>query len=247
MDELTLIVDPALRDLLTARHRVRAALGDLRVAADPTSTVGHVVQSVGVPLTEVGSLVLDGAVTGATDRARPGRLAVLPAARPQPLPTQPARFLLDVHLGSLARLLRVLGLDVAYDRAADDDALVAWAAAQRRVLLTQDRGLLRRRAVGHGAFVRGAGSVAQLDDVLDRFAPDLAPWTRCPACNALLEPAERSQVAHLLKPGTRRSYSTFARCPACGRVYWRGAHARRLDAVVAHAQEVVAARRASRG
>ena len=177
-------------------------------------------------------------------RARPGRLTVLPLARPQ-WPGAPPRFLLDVHLGSLARLLRVLGLDVAYSRDAADDELVARAVAEQRVLLTQDRGLLRRRDLPQGAFVRGAGSAAQLDDVLDRFAPALDPWTRCAACNAGLEKADLAQVEHLLEPGTRRSYATFARCPACGRVYWRGAHARRLDAVVAHAQDVVAARRAA--
>jgi uncharacterized protein with PIN domain len=242
--ELLVSVDGALLELLTTRYRRLAEVGELRVPADPTSTVGHVVQSVGVPLTEVGTLLLDGVAVLASDRARPGRLEVRPVRRPQPLPHEPGRFVLDVHLGSLARRLRVLGLDSAYDRQADDDELVATASDQERVLLTQDRGLLRRHALRHGAFVRGAGAAAQLDDVLDRFAPHLAPWTRCPACNALLESAERAQVEHLLEPGTRRTYATFARCPACGGVYWRGAHARRLDAVVAHAQAVVAARRA---
>ncbi|MGN6612109.1 MAG: Mut7-C RNAse domain-containing protein, partial [Angustibacter sp.] len=227
MTALVVTVDDALRDLLTARHRRLADAGDLRVPADPTSTLGHVVQSLGVPLTEAGALLLDGAPAAATDRACPGRLTVLPVTRPQSLGAAP-RFLLDVHLGSLARLMRVLGLDVAYERLASDDELLTRARDEQRLLLTQDRGLLRRRDVPQGAYVRGAGSAAQLDDVLDRFAPDLAPWTRCPACNAALEPADRAQVEHLLEPGTRRTYTTFARCPACGQVYWRGAHARRL-------------------
>ncbi|MGN6302663.1 MAG: Mut7-C RNAse domain-containing protein [Angustibacter sp.] len=244
--ELVLSVDTALRDQLTTRYRRLAEAGELRVPADPTSTAGHIVHSVGVPLTEVGALLLDGAPALAVERVRPGRLVVLPVHRPQPLPHDPGRFLLDVHLGSLARRMRLLGLDVAYERQADDDQLVAAANDQERMLLTQDRGLLRRRALRLGAFVRGAGSAAQLDDVLDRFAPALAPWTRCPQCNAVLEVADRAQVEHLLEPGTRRTYATFSRCPACGRVYWRGAHARRLDAVVAHAQAVVRSR-AGRG
>ncbi len=178
MEELVLSVDGALRDLLTTRHRAQAVRGPLLVPADPTSTLGHIVQSVGVPLTEVGTLLLDDARPRHRPRP-PGRLAVLPVARPQPLPTQPGRFLLDVHLGSLARLLRVLGLDVAYEREAGDDTLMARANEEGgQLLLTQDRGLLRQRALHHGAFVRGAGAAAQLDDVLDRFAPDLAPWTR---------------------------------------------------------------------
>jgi hypothetical protein len=32
--------------------------------------------------------------------------------------------------------------------------------------------------------------------------------------------------------GTRRSYQVFSRCQACGQVYWRGAHAARLEAIV---------------
>jgi len=42
-------------------------------------------------------------------------------------------------------------------------------------------------------------------------------------------------VAHLLKPGTRRSYADFARCRTCGRIYWHGAHHRRIEAIIAAA------------
>jgi uncharacterized protein with PIN domain len=80
--------------------------------------------------------------------------------------------------------------------------------------------------------VRGSGADRQLADVLDRFAPPLAPLTRCTACGGSLEPVPKAAVAHLLEPGTRRSYEVFSRCTACGRAYWRGAHARRIDELV---------------
>ena len=99
--------------------------------------------------------------------------------RPQQLAS--ARFVLDVHLGTLARRLRLVGVDAAYGNDAGDDALIEQANAGRRVLLTQDRGLLRRRALWLGAYVRGARPDDQFRDVLDRFRPPLAPWTRCPA------------------------------------------------------------------
>jgi uncharacterized protein len=83
--------------------------------------------------------------------------------------------------------------------------------------------------------VRGTQPADQLHDVLDRFAPPLAPWTRCTACNGLLSPARKADIEHLLRPGTRRSYEGFARCAGCGRAYWRGAHARRLEGIVASA------------
>ena len=82
-------------------------------------------------------------------------------------------------------------------------------AAQRRVLLTQDRGLLMRRAVSAGAYVRGSRPDDQLADVLDRFAPPLQPWTRCTACGGLLVSVAREAVAHRLEPGTLRTQEAF--------------------------------------
>ena len=62
----------------------------------------------------------------------------------------------------------------------------------------------------------------QLADVLDRFAPPLAPFTRCAACNGELEQVSKQDVADELQPGTRRCYDEYARCWACRRVYWHG-------------------------
>jgi len=158
---------------------------------------------------------------------------VCPVARPQPIPSP--IFLLDVHLGTVARWLRLVGVDAAYGNELDDDTLIELANGQRRVLLTQDRGLLRRRRLWLGAFVRGSRPDEQFDDLLDRFAPPLAPWTRCTACNGRLEPVAKQDIQDRLEPGTRRSHDEFARCDACARVYWKGAHHERLEAIVARA------------
>jgi uncharacterized protein with PIN domain len=212
--------------------------GPARVICDGVSSLGHVVESLGVPLTEVGALVVNGARTGPGYRPRRGDVVqVLAVPRPQRV-DQP-RFLLDVHLGTLARRLRLVGVDAAYDRDADDDELIERANSSRRVLLTQDRGLLRRHRLWLGAYVRGARPDDQFADVLSRFAPPLLPWTRCTACNGVLAPALKSEVASLLQPGTRRTYESFSRCPSCGRVYWRGAHGRRLQATVDAAARIV--------
>jgi uncharacterized protein len=141
-------------------------------------------------------------------------------------------FLLDVGLGALARRLRLLGLDAAWRNDADDPFLVAQAVEEDRVLLTQDRGLLMRRALPHGALVRGSDPDDQLADVLDRFTVAPAPLTRCTVCNGLLAAVPKDAVAHLLEPGTRRTVAEFSRCTRCGRVYWRGAHAARIDALL---------------
>jgi uncharacterized protein with PIN domain len=212
--------------------------GPVRVTCDGVSTLGHVVESLGVPLTEVGALLVNGRPAGPGYRPqdRDGA-SVLPMPRPQRVDV-PA-FLLDVHLGTVARRLRLVGVDAAYDRDADDDELIEQANTSRRVLLTQDRGLLRRHSLWLGAYVRGTRPADQFADVLNRFAPPLAPWTRCTACNGLLVPAAKADVAPQLEPGTRRNYESFSRCPSCGRVYWRGAHSRRLEATVDDAIRIV--------
>jgi uncharacterized protein len=226
----TVRIASSLRFLLPVRHRHGVAV----VAVDGTSSLAHAIETLGVPRTEIGMVLVNGEPAHPSTRLRGGdAVDVLAPRRPQRLPH--ARFVLDVHLGALARRMRLLGIDVAYRNDASDDELVAQAGREERVLLTRDRGLLRRRALVAGAYVSGDGPDQQLADVLDRFAPALRPWSRCPACNGLLERVAKSQIEHLLLDGTRRSYTQFSRCGSCGHVYWRGAHAERIEEILATA------------
>lgn len=227
--ELWVRVAEQLRFFLPARHRA----DEVRAGHDGTASLGHVVEALGVPLTEVGGLRADGRDVPPSHCPRPGAvIEVFGVARPQPLPLAPPRFLLDVHLGALARRLRLVGVDAAYRNEAADADLVAEAGTGRRVLLTRDRGLLQRRALWCGAYVYGQRPDDQLTDVLTRFDVPLAPWTRCPACNGVLEAVSKAEIADRLPPGTRRTYDTFSRCTACFRLYWPGAHYARLAALV---------------
>lgn len=215
-----------LRLFLPARRR-----RDGRVETKVGGSLGHVVESAGVPLPEVGAMLKDGEPLPPSYRPREtDQVQVLAVTRPQPVPAP--RFLLDVHLGTVARRMRLLGIDTAYGNDLDDDTLIEMANDQRRVLLTQDRGLLRRRRLWLGAFVYGDGPGAQFDDVLDRFAPPLMPWTRCTACNGTLVPVAKEDVRDRLEPGTRRTQDAFAGCTSCDRVYWKGAHHERLEKIV---------------
>ncbi len=212
----------------------RAGRSALRT--DGTSTLGHVVESLGVPLTEVGTLLVDGRpVPGSYVPLDEEHVTVRAVDRPQPSPTPP-RFLLDVHLGTLTRRLRLLGVDAAYENPdIGDAALAARSAAEQRVLLSRDRGLLRRRELWAGAYVYSHRPNEQLRDVLSRFAPPLDPWSRCTTCNGTLREADKTSVREQLRDGTERSYDVFAQCVDCGQAYWRGAHHARLDAIVTDA------------
>lgn len=230
-----------LRDLV--RRRGREGVVDVPVRA-PRS-VKDAVESVGVPHTEVGAVVVDGAPVDWRARlggretvavhpvgATPPGTAALVAPPPPPWPL---RFVADVHLGTLARRLRVLGVDTAWRNDADDDELVACMLDEDRVLLTRDRKLLMRRVVVHGALIRHDDPDEQLMEVADRYplARQAAPGTRCPRCNGRVDRVGRDEVEAELEPGTRAAgYDSFGRCRRCGRLYWSGAHADAIEAIV---------------
>jgi len=211
--------------------------GSTPLTTDGTSSLGHVVESTGVPLTEVGSLRVNGREVPRSYVPVAGdSVEVRTVTRPQQVPGAPLRFLLDVHLGTLARRLRLLGVDTAYESLdIGDPALATRSATEKRVMLSRDRGLLHRRELWAGAFVYSTRPEDQLRDILDRFRPELRPWTRCTACNGLLREATKEQVADRLEGGTERSYDVFAQCQECGRAYWKGAHHEQLEAIVANA------------
>src|SRR6185437_17118461 len=117
-----------LQMFLAPRHRN----GYVRATCDGVSSLGHVVESLGVPLPETGILTVNGEAAPPSHRLAAGDTAHVGAvSRPQPVPSP--RFLLDVHLGTLARRLRLVGVDTAYTNDADDDALIEQANATRRV------------------------------------------------------------------------------------------------------------------
>ncbi|MFG1811816.1 Mut7-C RNAse domain-containing protein [Streptomyces sp. NPDC049040] len=230
---VTIKIPAELRLFLPADRRTEV----LGLTTDGSSSLGHVVESLGIPLTEVGALAVDGRDVPTGHVPAAGEVVeVRTVCRPQAVPGAPLRFLLDVHLGTLARRLRLLGVDAAYESEdIGDPALAALSAEERRVLLSRDRGLLRRRELWAGGYVYSDRPEEQLHDVLGRFEPVLAPWTRCVACNGPLRDADKESVRDRLADGTSRTYDVFAECTGCGGVYWRGAHHTRLSAVVEQA------------
>lgn len=221
--------DPALHLFVPAAQRA----GRTVVGTDGTSTLGHVVESLGAPLTEVGELEVDGRPASVSHIPADGESVTVHAVVKPQVVDGPLRFLLDIHLGTLVRRLRLLGIDAAYENPdVGDAALAARSAAEDRVMLSRDRGLLRRREIFAGAYIYSPQPAEQVDEVLTRFAPVLAPWTRCTACNGVLQSAEKDEVRAHLEQGTEQTYDTFARCGDCGQAYWRGAHYGRLNEIV---------------
>jgi uncharacterized protein with PIN domain len=159
---------------------------------------------------------------------------VVPEDRTGPPPQAEPRFVLDGHLGRLARHLRMLGFDTWYRPDAGDAELAAVSHDEDRILLTRDRGLLRRGIVVRGRLVRSDRPSEQLREVVARYglAASARPFTRCVRCGESLEAVAREEVLDRLEPLTKRYYDAFARCRGCGRIYWAGSHHARMSRIV---------------
>jgi len=207
-------------------------------------TVKDVLEAMGIPHTEIDLILVNGNAVEFAHRPTAGdRIAVYPVfealdiaptARLRSVPLRDPRFVIDVNLGRLARLLRVLGFDVWWSSGADDHTLADISLGQQRILLTRDRALLKRRAITHGLFVRSDDPEEQTLEVIRRLdlRQRLAPFTRCVRCNGMLVRVAKDEVIDHLEPLTRRYYDDFSRCAECGRIYWPGSHHARLVSLV---------------
>lgn len=144
-------------------------------------------------------------------------------------------FFADCMLGRLARWLRALGFDTAYERRIEDRELLAVARREGRVVLTRDSGLIAKgaRRVDR-LFIESDDWRAQVRQVLDAFGlrSAAAPHSRCLECNAPLKPLSGARARNLVAPYVLEHGRWFALCPGCGRVFWRGSHADRMAAAL---------------
>jgi len=193
-----------------------------------------------VPHSEVDLILANGESVGFQYRLQDGdRIAVYPVfealdispiIRLREKPLRQSRFVLDVHLGKLARLLRMLGFDVCYRNDYTDRQIITIAIDDGRIILTRDRRLLFAKAVTRGYWVRSTEPESQCRELLERFDlySQIKPFSRCMLCNGAIEPVDKSRIIDRLEPGTKRHFDTFYCCGQCGKVYWKGSHFDRM-------------------
>lgn len=140
----------------------------------------------------------------------------------------PLKLLADGMLGRLARWLRLLGYDTAYDNAATDAELARRARAEGCVLLTRDHELAARRGL-RTLLIQSQEIEEQVRQVWEALGPPPGPaLSRCAVCNHALEPVAPAEIADRVPPYVLRTQAEFHRCPGCGRVYWPGSHLRAM-------------------
>jgi uncharacterized protein with PIN domain len=202
--------------------------------------VKDLIEAVGVPHTEVDLILINGRsvdfsapiVDGARISVYPvfEALDITPLLRVRARPLRTSRFVLDIHLGRLARYLRLLGFDTWYRNDYEDAELARISKSANRILLTRDRGLLKRSAVTHGYYVREGDARRQAQEVLARFHLYRAarPFARCLNCNGEVKAVDKAWIVDCLEPKTRRYFDQFWRCEGCQRLYWQDSHYERM-------------------
>lgn len=141
-------------------------------------------------------------------------------------PLRKSTFILDVHLGRLAKLLRMLGFDSLYRNNYEDSEIISISLKEKRVILTRDRGLLKRKAVTHGYWIESTKPEKQIQEVLRRLDlfSQIRPFHRCMVCNGIINKIDKTAGMHHLPAAAALYDKEFYTCLTCGRIYWKGSH-----------------------
>lgn len=223
--------DPELLPLLAPGKR-RA---DLRYEFSGPQSAKHLIESLGIPHTEIGEVAANAQAVQLDYQVRDGDEVSVTASRDLADSEIEPRLVLDGHLGRLAAYLRMLGLDCLYSSEADDRLLASEAVAEERIILTRDRRLLMRKIISHGYLVRSLEPREQLIELVNRFHLHawIKPFQRCIRCNHPLQPVSKEAVLDRLEPLTRQYFDDFRICPNCQQIYWKGSHYDRMSRLIA--------------
>ena len=234
-----------LNDFLPVCNRKQ----DLTISLNHRNSIKDLIESLGVPHTEIDLILVNQISVDFSYLVRDrDRISVYPVFesfdisplnRLRPHPLRKIRFVLDIHLGKLAKYLRLLGFDTFYDNNSNDAALAELASSgEQRILLTRDVGLLKHKQINHGYFVRSTLPRQQVVEVVDRF--DLKqlfnPFKRCVHCNGILTPLEKVAVQGRVPAQIYQDLDIFVICNTCQQIYWQGSHYDRMEKFIQHLQ-----------
>ncbi len=239
-DPITIRFYQELNDFLPAeQHKT-----ELSYQLKKTRSVKDLIESIGVPHTEVDLVIVDGQSVTLDYLVRGGEhisvypmfesIDISPLNHCQPQPLRDTRFVLDVHLGRLAAYLRMLGFDSLYRNDYHDAELADISAEEQRILLTCDVKLLMRKQISRAYFVRSRQPRQQLLEVLSRFDlyDNLKPFTRCMSCNGITRAVDKRDIEQRLLPKTKKYYHDFYQCESCNKIYWQGTHYQKMMYII---------------
>ena len=240
-DSITIRFYEELNDFLHYSRRKKA----FNFILTGKRTIKDIIESLGIPHTEV-DLILANQKPVQFDYhpVKDDFISVYPVfeaidissinlLRPKPL--RELKFILDVHLGTLARYLRLLGFDTLYRNNLKDEEIIKLSMSEQRIILTRDLFILKNGKVTHGYFIRSTNPKKQLPEIIRRFdlKEQFRPFTLCLECNGRILQVDKISIEKKLKPNTRKAFQEFYQCQSCMKVYWKGSHYEKMTKMVA--------------
>lgn len=237
MSRVSVNILDELNNLLPKKNRFK----ELEIEFKGRQSVKHIIESLGIPHTEIGSLTINKHHIDFGYLVQNEDIVLVYPATPDndnysgmfsngKMVIEP-NFILDNHLGKLATYLRILGFNAVYRNDYHDVELAADSIQSKRILLTRDRQLLMRKTIRYGYLIRSLEPELQVLELFNRFNLNeiINPFNRCLRCNTQLSPIDKRSILHRLEPKTKKYFEEFHMCPQCQRIYWKGSHYERMD------------------
>lgn len=229
-----------LNDFLP-KHRRKA---DFQAEFNEERSIKDMIESLGVPHTEVDLILVNGKSVDFSDILRDGdRVSVYPVfesiniegvTRLRPTPLRKIRFVADRNIEDIVRFMRLLGFDVYSHSALTNREIIDISIREKRIILTKSKSLLKFKDVTHGVFIRPGTRGEQVGRIMDSLdiKDQARPFSRCLRCNGLLKGVSKKDVMDRIPPKTKVCCDNYSVCESCDQLYWNGTHMDRMKKMV---------------
>ena len=208
------------------------------------TSVKDMIESLGVPHAEVDLILVNGISVNFSYLVKDkDDISVYPVfesldiTKLQHLRAKPLRkpkFILDVHLGTLTKYMRMFGFDTLYKNNYNDEEIIEISLKEKRAILTKDRGILKRSDVTHGYWIRSTKIDEQIIEVIKRFdlKEQIKELSRCLICNSVLRKISKGKVMERLPPKVKEYQNEFYFCANCDKIFWKGSHFTKMRGII---------------
>ena len=130
-------------------------------------------------------------------------------------------------LGTLAKKLRMLGIDTSYHNNITEESLLAAALKENRIVLTRKTAFPISNKAIPVLLILDNNPKNQLRQTVSHFKINrnmIVPFSKCISCNKELIPLEKDLAEGKVADCVFNTTDSFTTCPACEKIYWAGTH-----------------------
>jgi len=128
-------------------------------------------------------------------------------------------------LGRLAKWMRLLGFDTTYFRNTNGKTIIYHSRKEGRTILSRSKILSEK--YDDLVLIESETLIDQLKQITNIVKINL-PFSRCPET----EKVEKEEVKNVVPDYVFEIHNDFKKCPACGRVFWKGTHYKEIKKVI---------------